>query len=709
MDDSLTNQGEYNQSSFIGGMSLLGDDSRLGPTQYRLGINLTNRFDELDPILASKEDTALPLKGTIQEFVTFGKYLIIFINGLAFYRFYTDTGWKPITGFKMSADAPRFWSVAIPVSTTNYVRLAATGTVNQKTANPAGAIETSQVAGAASGNLPGLLVQDNINQPEFIFIDNTGFPTTRTTQNFREWMISYTDANNTTIGPVNANLIPSGSGYVGGTNVFLIPGVVNGTSYQLTAGIHETNYSLDNGVTFIAIASPNTYTVVAGSHGILLQAGSNTTVTASIVLTIPLNDPSFDNREYVPIGSSMSWANGILVITSQDTNFLYRSVSGRPLDFVVNVSNLLATNVNPYDYTYTDTITGNIYDVVVPSFTQVGGGDATTTAYSVGVGGISCVRAVSTGGWFISASGSNFSVTLNQTPSAPTIFGEYTFIRAFLFNANCLTDRGIFDSLGDTKFIDLTGVRSFNAILQLQNEGRNSVFTNSISAAFQGIIQDPNNVAGILFDNYELYAVNTIFGAAIAKFDTINSCWTSFDLPQTAGSLVKILAKIELDIQALYAITQDNRLFQLYVGPEDAIASVRTVAVCANILYANENIKMNNPKSEIKLNGVRVILNKITEDCSCSILPFVNNRVTDNGTDTKIITYSAPDIEYIANDSLPDVNTLLVNLYFPTPDCEQGWKAFCILKWTDGVVTQYSFEMNTQTPVNPISAQESSK
>ena len=148
------------------------------------------------------------------------------------------------------------------------------------------------------------------------------------------------------------------------------------------------------------------------------------------------------------------WTNGILFIVSSDTNTIYRSVSGRPLDFVVNVTNLLVA-------TQTTVIVNN---KSMTAYWQYGGGDATTTSYAVGVGGISCIRSLSTGGIFVSASNATFAVTLNQTPNAPMIFGEYTFNRAFLFNATCLSDRVIFDTIGDTRFIELTGIRSFNAV-----------------------------------------------------------------------------------------------------------------------------------------------------------------------------------------------------------------------------------------------------
>jgi len=618
----LIDQSKYNQLSFIGGMNLLGDDTHLAANQYRIGFNLTNRYDQLDLILQSAKDRFAPEGGIIQEMVTFGKYEIIFVSGFCYYKYYTDLNWIQMSNFQMSRTAPRFWTVAVPVSTTNYIRYAATGVTNTGTSNPSGAIQTSSVSSASAGNLPGLLVQDNINQPYFLFIGQNGLPQARVTQSFTQWNISFTD---------------------------------------------------------------NTNTVVA-------------------------NDTSgnpLDNREYVPIGNSMTWENGILYIASQDTNFIYRSVSGRPLDFVVNVVNTLATSITPQNnvvYPGNDPVTGNPYPTVnIPPYTQIPGGDATTTSYSVGVGGIVCLRPVSSGGVFVAASNANFVVTLNTTPNAPTIFGEYTFIRTFLFNATCLSDRAILDSLGDTRFIDLTGVRSFNAVEQLQNEGRNSSFTSMIQSAFGSLTQDSSNVACILFNNYELYAVNTIFGPVIAKYDTINSCWTSFEFAQTGGKRVKILSKIELDVQALYAVTEDNFIYQLYAGPGNATALVRTVGVCSNILYANTNLRMNNPENEIQLRKCRVIVNNITETGQITFTPYINNRISKEGGIPKTINYFAPtNISNNATD-LPDVNTQLNNILWSTANCEQGWKLFGILSWDVGSITQFMMEYQDVQPDNSLS------
>jgi len=622
-DDTTTQKGsEYNQQSFRGGMNLLLDDTRLETNQYRIGFDLTNRLDVLDPVLASVEDLAIP-RGIIQECVTFGEYVILFVSGSAWYRLYNDIVWSKIEGFSMSSSAVRLWTCPVPVNLTNYVRLANSATVNSQVfASPSSGINQLIVEGSAGGNNPGLLVQDNVNQPCFIFLDGSGFPAVRITQTFDEWAIGFTDATNTVVGP-----------YTGG-------------------------------------------------H----------LVTSS--------DPTYDLREYVPVGNSMCWSNGILFIVSPDLNSIYRSVSGRPLDFVVNVTNNLVTG------------TGSTFQVgneLLHACWQFGGGDATTTSYGVGVGGISCVRPISTGGIFVSASNANFAVTLNQSATAPTIFGEYTFNRQFLFNATCLSDRTIIDTLGDTRFIELTGIRSFNAVEQVENQGRNSVFSADIQGAFgpeeSPLIQDDFATAAILYNNYELYSVNTIFGPAIAKYDTINNCWVSFDRQQTGGIAIKTFAKIELTVLRLYAVTTDNRLFTLYVGPNKTTPYVRTIGVCSSIIYAGSTIKTATPKIELKLDKTRVILNKITENCQCSFTPYFNNRIAASKTITKKVTFQ--EAVPVSNDplALDDINTQLMNILWTTPDIHQGWKYFIVFTWTNGSLTQFSLELQTLTPINSASSQ----
>lgn len=569
---------DYVQQSFIGGMNLLAEDTRIASNQYRIGYNLRNRNDVLEPVLSSALDTAAPV-GLKQELITFGEYIILFVAGKAYYRHHTATGWKQITGFSMSTTAPRLWTQEVPLATTNYLRsgILQTGETDSSKIQPNAGIILGNIAAAFAGNLPGLVVQDNINQPKFIYLDSTGYPVCRVTQKIDQWS--------------------------------------QGTGPSYTD----------------------------------------------------------DAREYVPIGNAMAWVDGILYIVSQDFTRIYRSVSGRPLDFMVAVD-----------------ASGDA------------AGTADDTAYSVGVSGISCLREMSNSTLFVGASNANFMVSKNMTQNAPTIFGEYTFIRTFLFNATCLSDRVILDSIGDTRFIDLTGVRSFNAIRQEQNEGRNSAFTSTIQDAFNGIVQDAAYCAAILYDNYELYAVNTIFGPAIAVYDTINQCWSSFDVQQTGGKRVKMLAKIELSIQRLFAVTEDNQLYTLYIGPSYDVPKVRPISASSGLTKDERGYGVD-LKGEIKLTALRCVFNKITEDCTVVATPFVNNRLTSAAAQTKLIDYSAP-VTTVTGE-LPDINTQLSNILFTFPNCGQGWKAFCQITWTDGVLTQFSYSFNDLTPANPLISQ----
>src|ERR1044071_7680228 len=92
----------------------------------------------------------------------------------------------------------------------------------------------------------------------------------------------------------------------------------------------------------------------------------------------------------------MAYLNGILFIVSPDRKRLYRSVSGRPLDFVVNV-------------------------------TQSGdkGGNAETVSYAVSQEDITCLTPLNSGELFVGTIDGCFPLQLNYDS---TIFQEPTFI-----------------------------------------------------------------------------------------------------------------------------------------------------------------------------------------------------------------------------------------------------------------------------------------
>ena len=587
---------EFKQTSFAGGINLLLDDTRLpvsfkykeGDTpyditynQYRIGLNIRTRFDVCAPVNSSVTDLSAPA-GVKQAIVSFGNYIILFCAGNAHYKLNGTPGWTQIGDFSMDKTAPRYWTCAIPLTVTNYGRIAGADSSNVVSANlPILQVNQINTVAGTFGNNPGLLVQDGINQPQFIYIDQNGTIQCRTTQTYAQW-----------------------------------------------------SFPLDK-------------------------------------TTLKMTGP--DAREYVPIGTYMEWFNGILFIVDPNFNYIYRSVSGRPLDFVVNVD-----------------INGKA------------GGDATTTSYSVGVSGISAMRASPSNTLFIAAGGSVcFGVSLNTTPNAPTIFGEYTFIRTILFNANCITERGILDVLGDTVFIDANGLRSYNAVEQQQNEGRNSVFSSTVQGLFTNVFQSaktsstsqPGWCSAINYDNYAIFSVNTVFGYVLVVYDTINTCYTSFDISQLGNHAAKQFAAITIDTLALYAITDDDRVVQLYVANTFDTSTIRLGAVCTQ-----------DPKKEIQVIDFRAIMSNITQNMTVTASLFVNNRFVSSLIEK--INYVAPIKPYSGTPIGSDINTQTNNIRFPFAISDTGWKAFIVLTWTTGAtLTSVSVTTSDSTPMQPIKTQ----
>ena len=595
-------------------MNLLLDDSRLPlvqkykegntpydttPNQYRLALNLRTRFDVCSPVPSSVVDDAAP-SGVKQAILTFGNYVLLFCAGKAYYKLNGDLAWTQIEAFSMSTTAPRYWTVTVPVNITNYGRLAGqvitgTTTTGTDTTNTYGAVSANlpitqiNVAAGTFGNNAGLLVQDGVNQPQFIYIDANGVIQCRTTQSYSDWSF-----------PLDAD-------------------------YNLTGA---------------------------------------------------------DAREYVPIGTYMAWSDSVLFIVDPTFTYIYRSVSGRPLDFVINVDE-----------------------------NGQAGGDARTTSYSVGVNGITAMKTMSGNTLFVAAGGAScFSVSFDKSNVAVKVFGEWTFERKPLFNANCITDRGIIDvagspdspNSGDSVFIDANGLRSFNAILQEQNEGRNSIFSATVQSLFDGIHQSAKVnatstggwCAAINYDNYAIFSVLTTLGYVLVIYDTINNCYTAIDTQQVGNHAVKQFAAINIDTLALYAITDDDRVVQLFASPDKYDAgTIRLGAVCEQ-----------DPKKELKVTQVRAILSNITQDLTVTCSLFTNNRY-DQSLQTDI-KYVPPAKNYNGINVGTDVGTQTNNILFSFPNAEQGWKSFVVLTWTGGAsLVSTSISTVENTPMQPLRTQ----
>ncbi len=343
-----------------------------------------------------------------------------------------------------------------------------------------------------------------------------------------------------------------------------------------------------SGVTVDTSATPYTKTAA----GIVVQDGVNQpnliefkSTTAGAIVTVRKcrtyaeHNTTIDGvveREYVPIGTHMMYFNGKLYVVNG--TYIFHSVSGRPLDFVIAID------------TDGDKISAD---------ESVGGAEA--ISYSVSYDPITCIGPLNTESFFVSTGSASYAVTPDNER---LLFGEPMFTKKYLFSASVVNQFSFIDVLGDFAFIDAEGLRSFNAVQQLRNEGRNSAFSLSVAKLFGScIVQDAMLSAAISFDNYGLFSMKTVYGNVIVVYDTTTKKFVSVDTYQDgsdseaveSGGLVsggfdaggvsygfgviKQFTKIDTNnAHELYAITDTGELLQFYHGAKHLQASVTTRA-----------------------------------------------------------------------------------------------------------------------------------
>jgi hypothetical protein len=260
-------------------------------------------------------------------------------------------------------------------------------------------------------------------------------------------------------------------------------------------------------------------------------------------------------REYVPVGKQMMFFGGKLYIVSPDGRKIYHSVSGRPLDFVVAI---------------------NTSGAQIDAAEANGGADV--VSYSVSYEPITCIAPLNTDSFFVSTRTASYAVTPDY---ARLVFGEPTFAKKYLFGASVINQFSFVDILGDFAFVDAEGMRSFNAVTQLRNEGRNSAFSLKVAKLFEGVVQDEHATAAIEFDNYAYFACKTIYGNGIlvyditlqkfVSFDTLaENKYTGFGTTSTQNDAIPGITQFtKIDsgtTHNLYATTTDGRFVKMYSG-----------------------------------------------------------------------------------------------------------------------------------------------
>ena len=399
------------------------------------------------------------------------------------------------------------------------------------------------------------------------------------------------------------------------------------------------------------------------------------------------SDGTYTSREYIPIGKQMTFFNNKLFVVSIDGTEIYHSVSGRPMDFVVPI-----------------TTAGN----KINADETIGGAPA--TSYTVGYNIITALSVLNNESLFVSTVGGSYAVMLDYTL---TVFAEPMFKKQYLFTANSINQHSFVDLLGDFAFIDPEGLRSFNAVMQSKNEGRNSIFSLKVARLFKDVVQDTRKCAAIVFDDYALFACNTIFGHGILVFDTLTKQFVSFDqlTDDSNANIGPIIdfAKVETNNKReLFAITHGTttspsaptyKCVKLFEGSNYATAYVETRAFCTN-----------DTRVEQKPQELRLLFSKLQSASSVTATQRVNDETTPDtsaGSQSKTLAAQSTPITFpVTLSTVWSGPKQIQNLLYNFQGGQQGWKVSYALKWTNGInLSNIQLQTQNITPMNPMLSQ----
>ena len=265
-----------------------------------------------------------------------------------------------------------------------------------------------------------------------------------------------------------------------------------------------------------------------------------------------------EEPEYVPIGYQMIYVGNILYIAGKSENafenrrILLRSVTGRSLDFMVNIRQDGSKEPVKRD------------------------GEARTVAHSVDFDEIVALAR-------IPSDSTNFLVCTDkqswvvQPTRTITIFGEPTFLTDYYVGPLGAVDNdSVVNINGHIAIVSGTGIHSFDATAQTKKESSNDVFSGPVHDLLTGIQQ--TTVATIEDGEYILFGLNTVYGPAVLVYDTVLSRYVSLDLHSsynnvgkfgtqpTEVNLVRQFAKTKYPGQECIFTLVGNKILRMYGG-----------------------------------------------------------------------------------------------------------------------------------------------
>lgn len=385
-------------------------------------------------------------------------------------------------------------------------------------------------------------------------------------------------------------------------------------------------------------------------------------------------------QEYVPIGRQMMYLAPILYVAAPDGFTIYRSVSGSPLNFMVNID--------------TD---GN-------KLSSEALGGAASVSFAVDFDTINCIiPSTSEASTFLVCT-SRFVYGM-QPDFTSTIFGEPTFTKAFQVEAGVVNQFSVTDSNGDTPFIDFEGIKFFNATQQLKFEGDNDPFSKNISKVLVNVTQ--GICAATVFDNYNLFGINTNLGYVMAVYDNTLGKWVGFDINNATISGIKMFAQtVTASKHELSCCTQDNKIHLFYQDPDDKRECGTAVlrAFVSGGYSAYGTFVPNSLRAEHALRYCKVAITNGKQDGDITMIESVDEergQLMKKEVDGIVSAIAYPVFPPV----IPASKDRVKNLIFPLDRGERGYKITPTIVWTSDLLLNV-FEISSEDAVTENSQQQ---
>lgn len=368
-----------------------------------------------------------------------------------------------------------------------------------------------------------------------------------------------------------------------------------------------------------------------------------------------------DDREYIPVGKQMIFVDNILYVIAPNGKSIYRSVSGRPADFVVAITN---------------------------QGEKVA--DATAVSHAVDYNTITAISRVSGNKDAKILVSSPFSSSLIVPTFDRSLYGEPTFLNVGLFATGALNQFSVVESLGDSILVDGKGIRSFNATQQLLVASNSDIFSEPVYPYFTDVTQDIT--AAISFDNYELFAVKTVFGYGVVVYDLQSRKFVSFDQYEGVGPIKQFsVTRVGINYR-IFCITTENELFELFASTEVETATV----------YSKET-SFGDSKKVVIPTLASIQFDRVVTDGVVSATVVVDRRSTFLGSRTVVGNPEVPTKPYPIENSTNDSS---YPVSFDIEGAPAGNAAGVLVSWNfEGDLTSITLRTNVTDYTVPINEQ----